>query len=436
MTRSTILSGAAALVVALALGYAVARPDTDGAVRAVAEAVAPDAEPEDAPGFLYGRVVATDGSHYQGRLRWGGGEEAFWSDTFIGIKDENPWAADTPLADRVRPPELFGIAVPWAAPEVDLARPFMARFGDIARIESLGDGVRGVVRDGADFDPTVRVVLKSGAVVDLDRLSSSDFDDGVRVWDRRGVVDLGPGRIRSIEFLPTVPLAGVPRRLHGTVHTPEGTFTGVLQWDRAGWVGSDRLVGRSEDGDVSLRFDAIRSLSHRSGGILATLRDGREVALSGPRPAGVTVDDPRYGRVRVSWGTLERVDLRSGDSGPGYDAFPTGRLLRGRVTTRDGRRLAGRLVYDLDESETTETLDAPAGGVDYTIPFGRVRSIVLSNGASAEVTLDGGEVLALERRGDLGPGNAGLLVLADDDSGSEYVPWPDVQRIEVEPSGG
>jgi hypothetical protein len=44
-----------------------------------------------------------------------------------------------------------------------------------------------------------------------------------------------------------------------------------------------------------------------------------------------------------------------------------------------GRRLAGRLVYDLDESEVTETLDAPSQGVNYTIPFGLIASIVLPN---------------------------------------------------------
>ena len=45
------------------------------------------------------------------------------------------------------------------------------------------------------------------------------------------------------------------------------------------------------------------------------------------------------------------------------------------MTTRGARRLTGRLVYELDESETTETLDAPSQGVDYTIPFGLIASI-------------------------------------------------------------
>lgn len=40
-------------------------------------------------------------------------------------------------------------------------------------------------------------------------------------------------------------------------------------------------------------------------------------------------------------------------------------MSRRRLTLSDGR-VTGRLVYDLDESETIETLDAPSQGVDYT----------------------------------------------------------------------
>jgi hypothetical protein len=106
-----------------------------------------------------------------------------------------------------------------------------------------------------------------------------------------------------------------------------------------------------------------------------TLLDGREIELPGTLGLGdgnrgVYVDDPRYGRVLVSWKAFERVDFHPGGGGPGYDDFPPGRPLRGEVATRDGRRLSGRLVYDLDESETTETLDAPSLGIDYMIPLG------------------------------------------------------------------
>lgn len=105
---------------------------------------------------------------------------------------------------------------------------------------------------------------------------------------------------------------------------------------------------------------------------------------AGFKHRGIYVDDPRYGRVLVSWGAFERIDFSAGGSGPAYNDFAWGRPLTASVTTRGGRRLTGRLVYDLDESETTETLDAPSQGVDYTIPSAgspRSRSLVEKNAA-------------------------------------------------------
>ncbi len=139
----------------------------------------------------------------------------------------------------------------------------------------------------------------------------------------------------------------------------------------------------------------------------------------------------------VSWDAFERIDFSAGGSGPAYTDFPPGRPLTGSVTTRAGRRLTGRLVYDLDESETTETLDAPSEGVDYTIPFGLITSIAPvgreERGAQrARVTLHDGEELQLERTGDLGEGNAGMLIFVDGREHAEYVPWTDVEQVDFD----
>ncbi len=252
-------------------------------------------------------------------MRFGRNQEAFWGDYFNGVKSDNPWSVHLPagqVAEKQRPLTIFGFEIPFGQRKADLDRPFMARFGDIVRIEARS------LRH-------VRVTLESGTVFDLNRNAASDFDDGVRVWDDRGgVVDLAPWaggipppspvRITAIEFLPTPRLSAVPARLHGTVHT------------------------------------------------------------------------------------------------------------RG-VTTREGRRLTGRLVYDLDESETTETLDAPLHGVDYTIPFGLIASITQTT-----VTLHDGEALRLDRAGDLGERNGGLLIFIDGSPRPEYVPWADVERIDLD----
>lgn len=388
--------------------------------------------------LIYGRVTTYGGVTYEGRLRWGGDEEAYWGNYFNGFKDVNPWVALLPpkhRPERRRTVGLFGLKIPLGEKQVDYGRPFMMRFGDIARIEAVGEGLDAALERGTEYSPDVRVTLKSGTVVDLDRFEAGDFDDGVRVWDpARGVVDLGPRQIRSIDLLPTPGLRNVPERLYGTVFTAQGTFTGFLQWDRQEVVGSDELVGHTRDGELGIRFDAIQSITrHSENSALVTLIDGRTIVLSDTRKVGrgnrgVYVDDPRYGRVLVSWDAFERVELKKAGSGPSYSEYQPGSPLTGTVVTRSGRRFEGRIVYDLDESETTETLDAPAQGVDYTIPFGMVESIVLLDRPG--ITLRNGEKLQLERSGDLGEHNAGLLIFVGGDP--EYVSWSDVERIDFD----
>ena len=483
MKRATIAAGVLAAVLALLALAAVYRAGGPEVDRAAAPALAsapvtgegpdstamsemPDREAAAgaAPrtegvqqGFLYGRITTTGGARHEGRLRWGGDQEAFWSDYFNGFKDENRWAALVPperLPVERHPIELFGWVLAQRERPAGLGRPFMARFGEIARIEAVGGDVR--------------VTLKNGTVFDLDRFEASDFDDGVRVWDARGdAVDLDSLQIRSIELLADPGVTGIPaasRRLHGTVRSRQGDFTGFLQWNRRECLGSDELDGRDAGGKTSLRFDALRAIARRSEeSSLVTLLDGREVVLSGSSEVGegnlgIYVDDRRYGRVLVSWEAFERVDFSPASppgTGPAHGDFPPGHPLTGSVTTRDGRRLAGRLVFDLDESETTETLDAPSQGVDYTLPFGRIASITLLSGIprsapsgplapsalsdsaeraapSVAVTLQSGETLELERAGDLGSANAGLLIFVDGGERPEYVPWSEVAQVDID----
>jgi hypothetical protein len=435
MKRGWVAGGAFATVLvllALAAGYRALRQDVYPATPTSPAATVPAATlaNEAHPSFLYGRITTIDGVTFEGRLRWGGGQEAFWGDYFNGAKKNNPWVAHVPserLPRERRPIEIFGVEIADREQSIDLSRLFMARFGDISHIE-------GSFRD-------VRVTLKSGTVFDLARGAANDLDDGVRVWDGTRVFDLDSRRIRAIELLPTPGPGATPNRLHGIVHTRQGDeFTGFVQWDREQCLGSDELAGHTAGAKRSMRFDTIRFITRRSGdSSLVTLLDGGEIVLSGSRAVGqgnrgAYVDDPRYGRVLVSWDAFDRVEFSTAGDGPAYGDFPPGRPLTGSVTTRDGRRLAGRLVYDLDESEFTETLDAPSEGVDYTIPFGLVGSIVLprpeERGAQrARVTLQSGKELQLQCAGDLGKGNAGMLIFVDDRQRPEYVPWTDVEQV-------
>ncbi|HUF67227.1 MAG TPA: hypothetical protein VMM79_01150 [Longimicrobiales bacterium] len=424
-------AAAAVVLLSLARGGGEAGQGFDTAVATSPAASNPASESHG--GLLYGRITTDDDGVYEGRLRFGGDEEALWSNQFNGFKPDNVWESYVPsdqLPKEQHSFTVFGKQLFRWSNRVGLGRPFMARMGDITRIEPRGNDLW--------------VTLKSGTRFHLDRFGADDLADGLRVWDaRRGVVDVGEWQIRSIEFLDPGAAVARPAPLYGTVRTRHGAFTGLIQWDREACLVTDQLEGLSADGELSLRFDGIRSIARQSeNSSLVTLVDGSEVVLSGTRQVGegnrgVYVDDARYGRVLVSWDAFESVEFSTGGTGPGYDAFAPGQPLMGTVVTRSGRRLAGRLVYDLDESETTETLDAPSQGVDYMLPFDRIASIVLpeleaGSAGQAGVTLRSGEELHFELAGDFGEFNGGMLIFVDGPHPPEYVSWTNVRQVDFD----
>lgn len=386
---------------------------------------APEAGPIDGRGanreLLYGRITDTQGGVYLGRLRFGGNEEASWSDYFNGVRKGNPWVRYVQPTTH-RSLKVFGLEIFSWEEDLNLRRPFMARFGDIQRIETQAS--------------TFRVTLKSGSVVELDRFEADDLADGVRVWDsRRGAVDVDEWDIRTIEFLPSPIMDLAPARLFGTVRSRDGNFRGFLQWNREQGLAADSLVGASPSGTLSFRFDRIAKLERQGVASIVTTVDGHSVTLDRPplvgrANRGVYVDDLRYGRVLVHWESFKAVEFGPAPPGKSYDEFPPGESLAADVITQAGNSISGRIVFDLDESETTETLDAPIRGVDYTIPFGQVAAIRLPrSGMHVEVRLNSGEKLEMERAGDLGDDNGGLLIFVDNRSKPEYLAWKDVREV-------
>jgi hypothetical protein len=162
MTRATIARGAfgtGIVLLALAGGYRAFHRDARPAAATAPSTrlAAPEASPAGtSPDFLYGRITTVEGANYEGRLRWGDGEEAFWGDYFNGTKSENSWAAQVPperLPRESHTIEIFGMELFHRERPVDLGRPFLARFGDIARIEAHGNSTLSVCR------PVVELLL-------------------------------------------------------------------------------------------------------------------------------------------------------------------------------------------------------------------------------------------------------------------------------------
>jgi len=402
----TILTVAGALV--LGLGLAV-----------------PDAHAAAADGFIYGTVKTVNGTSYEGFLRWGD-EEAFWGDLFNSTKENDEYAREVPRRERQRrrPIEVFGIKIGVRWDDVDPSRVFVARFGDIARIKVRGS-------DDAD------VTMKTGTTFEVSG-GSNDVDAEITVYDKGvGEVRLPWRKIDTIDFSPA-PADATPygERLWGRVSAARASFEGYIQWDSQECLSTDILDGDSDDGRLKIEMGQIAAIERRSRrSSTVQLTDGRSLVLSGTNDVdssirGILVEDPRYGRVEVSWDGFERVEFgKAPSSGPGYNSFaPLGRL-HGTVTADDGRELTGRIVFDIDEAEGWEILHGSADDVEYLIPFALVSQVEPRHRDESRVTLLSGETLRLEDSQDVGENNAGVLVFGSGDGEPEYVPWDEVRRI-------
>src|SRR5215203_1951367 len=129
-----VLVAAGAVVLALVLLVLVARgPGLEQVVEssmARTAAITPVSPPAAAagaarhPDVLYGRITDLDGATYEGRLRWGRDQEAFWGDYFNGTKDANPWAAYAPQPEKSSPFEIFGFTIGGNDDSANLRRLF------------------------------------------------------------------------------------------------------------------------------------------------------------------------------------------------------------------------------------------------------------------------------------------------------------------------
>lgn len=391
------------------------------ALAALASAWAAD----DAAGFLYGRVVEVDGTVHEGRMRWID-EEASWGDFFDASREERPYLERIPEEQRRRgtPIKILGLTVGTRYDD-SRGRSLRVRFGDLAEIHPHGG-------DAA------RLVLKSGTELEV-RGGSNDLGARILVWNAGGEeAELDWDDIESIVFsgAPDGFHAG-PERLYGTLHGGGATFSGFIQWDQTETLAGDRLDGESDDGTVALDIGRVREIERSSaGGVLVVLDDGTRLHLRGTNDVddgnrGIFVDDERFGRVLVSWEVFERLELSDPPgSGPAYDDFPAGGALRGAVTDVDGEVRRGRIVFDLDESETWDILDGDADGVTYSIPMGRISSIV-PEGEGSRVELRGGVKLHLRGSADVGEGNDGVAVIGPEDD-LAYSAWDRVRRIDFD----
>jgi hypothetical protein len=380
---------------------------------------------------LWGRVTLIDGAVLEGFIRWDRNETTV-ADMLDGSRSPSEDGtrlrrtfSERTAEERRRSVELPGLRVTWEEDEeFDALVRSGVRFGHIERI--VPDGSR------------IRVDLRGGGSVEL-RASSTDIGSafrGLEVEVEAGDIrEVGWPRIAEIGFMP-VPEGRSPSRarLYGTVATDRGLeFTGWLAWDADEVFASDLLDG--EEG--SLAFSEIRMVERAGRGVRVSLGTGEQMTLTGTNDVddgnrGIHVSDPGLGRVVVEWDAF--TSLRFEPSVPTAGEFGTAGPIRGSVETESGREFAGRIVWDLDESERWHLLNGDADGVSIDVEFSRIRRIEKARGGDGVVvTLRDGRTVELEGSNDVDAMNRGIVVIMD--SGEEtLVEWAGFRSLTLETS--
>ena len=382
-------------------------------------------------GRLYGRVVAMDGSEFQGFIRWDN-NEGHWTDQLDASKrlprrfmlEAQRLSGEKYEQRRALP--VLGIRVGWET-ESRWARSASSaiRYGHIRGIHVL-DNTHGLL------------VLKSGEEQEFTS-SSSDLGRGLEIIVQEGngsAAQLKWNDIDYIEFMPA-PRRKSPfgKRLYGTLSTRSGIeFSGWITWDRDEIFGPDELNGVNGRRSRAIAFDNIAAIERLSSSrALATTVDGRQVEMSGNNDVnsenrGIFISDPGLGRVEVKWGEFRSVRFHEPPS-MSYDEFDGGRRLTGTVFAEDGNSFTGTIRWDNDEQWTWEVLNGDSQNLLFHVEFGLIASIERASSTSARVTLLDGRQFVLRGSNDVNNENKGIFIRLDDGE-TIMLDWDEFERVE------
>ena len=296
--------------------------------------------------------------------------------------------------------------------------------------------------------------------------------------------------VESVAFQPP-PGAGEPPSapLFGTAVDRSGrSFTGFVNLDGNTVLESDILEGWFDGrSSRSIPLGDIRALERvtmetgrgPSEGLRVTLAAGEAVELAPGRERrgssiAVAVTDPGLGTVTMDWEAFSALHLHDPDgdaagsagclgdrvgSAPtalGYDSFDGGTPVRGTVVTGTGEEFEGRIRWGTLKEWSWDLLHGSMDGTELAVRFANVRSIErmaapdqppAPGGAGdapagrIRINLLDGRTCEVSVQGDIGPGDAGILVRPADDgtdedrSGWRLIRWRDVRIVRFEHPG-
>jgi len=259
-------------------------------------------------------------------------------------------------------------------------------------------------------------------------------------------------------------------RIYGKVYTQDdGVYEGLIRWDdhetfwddildaakygftesegesqqvekqieilgiKISWTQDEEVDGQRHFG---IRMGRLRSIQRRSRNTaVLELKDGSCIQVSssgtdiGSSNRGVVVFDRDLGRVTVEWSEFEKA-VFSPEPAAGAETQVDWRLY-GAVTAWDGRQFRGFIMWDNDESLSSDFLDGESRGEDMEIPFSNIRAIQRKSSQSAILELTSGKRLTVRGSNDVNEENRGIVVKTPH-FGKVTLDWGDFERVEFE----
>jgi len=189
-------------------------------------------------------------------------------------------------------------------------------------------------------------------------------------------------------------------------------------------------------GDVTAQFIVyfgdIAVIDQKGSRAIITLKDGREYEVfDGDVGETVVVSDVEMGTVKVSWRNLDSVEFMDEPASYAQQADENAYPIYGKVLTQSDHVFEGYIIWDNDETLSTDVLDAKEGRSDRTIPFSKIQSIAPRTRRSSDVVLTSGREIILSGSNDVDSGNRGLFI-ADQNIGIVAVEWRAVERVDFD----
>lgn len=199
---------------------------------------------------------------------------------------------------------------------------------------------------------------------------------------------------------------------------------------RISWTEDEKVDGHRRFG---IRIGRLRSIRRRSrNSAVLELKDGTRIRVSGSGTdigsanRGVVIDDQDVGRIVVDWSDFEKAVLSQEPAGEVYGQDDW--RLYGTVTAWDGREFRGFIMWDNDESLSSDILDGESRGEEMEIPFSKIGAIERKSSSSAMVELTSGKKLRLRDSNDVNDENRGIVVKIPH-YGKITMEWNDFERV-------